>query len=937
MQNDYVLDYFRLDWPTANLWRYSQDGEAIEWTSGGTVIFRKELESVIAALASEGLPHFGLIVLLMSACSSTQNGFGDRQELLLRGQIRETSIPQSGLESCISTSIVLLRKLSKIDVISESRSDIKQELAQLVFEDFPVKVTSPERAREYVNFISANVLPEELLSPSDATSIISIAAIEAYNLGLSQLDSELVQNRLRTGLDQKMVIPEEPPDDLFDEQELITSINPQTFLQDLEHHAALSGLARLTRHLMSVFHLPQSVSEQEELPVGGVTDVTNRGPLHRLLVSELANDDDILLTRLALNEALYLRREKPPSVPSMKRKLFIDCGLRMWGIPRVYATAFALATGLQATDLNDFEVITSRSSELEPVSLWSADGIQQHLESLEPDLHPGNMLQFLESMDQPEPFELILVSCSDVFEDDEFQQAMKKSNIRECYLVSVERDGEVQLSNWNRQGRQLLKRAHLDLDRFLQKDRQDKRTRPLIDPTRRLDLPAIFGLDQFPLRLSVPLGDAINLPIDDTRVISITSDCRLMLWDSKVHGAIQLSDQIPRGSSLVTSYLHPQEFLYLVLTGNDNSISLMTVDLEVRIVETVQISEPPQYDFARILDENLLLVQSHYRKVVQFDLKTGARLGTSNLPRHGKVETSFSQVNGYVNSEHTAEMKIYYAVSVKPNGLQYEPVIDSSHPDFDQMLTVFYSESCKCPVVVTKDGRLLLLDGNETEKRFSTQFPVDQTRIGFEGRTDAGDEIVVSANGKFPFIVLKIPSMEVVARYHNSAEFSSRTNWKIYKNTSERNQRKHISFIATRDHRLILGIRKRRVLELVASEYTDQLSFVSQRFTGMDDLEPNSYRQFHSADVQPGGKIRLHQAEWDSGAKAWIDRRGLLHLKSGQKGHPEVTLVLIDNAVSGWTSNGDFFGNDYFIRPHESVSSRKVLEEIIQPILSEMT
>ena len=51
----------------------------------------------------------------------------------------------------------------------------------------------------------------------------------------------------------------------------------------------------------------------------------------------------MLATRIALNEALYLRREVPPSFPPERRHVLIDSGLRMWGVPRVFSTAVALS------------------------------------------------------------------------------------------------------------------------------------------------------------------------------------------------------------------------------------------------------------------------------------------------------------------------------------------------------------------------------------------------------------------------------------------------------------------------------------------------------------------------------------------------------------------------------------------------------------------
>src|SRR5262249_59432658 len=114
---------------------------------------------------------------------------------------------------------------------------------------------------------------------------------------------------------------------------------------------------------------------REQLAVGGVADITNRGPLDRLLLSELAHDDLTLSVRVALNEALYLRREPPMREPPGTLALLLDCGVRLWGIPRVLATAVALP--LIARDKQHSEVVAcrARGKQLQPVGLLSRAGM----------------------------------------------------------------------------------------------------------------------------------------------------------------------------------------------------------------------------------------------------------------------------------------------------------------------------------------------------------------------------------------------------------------------------------------------------------------------------------------------------------------------------------------------------------------------------------
>jgi hypothetical protein len=56
----------------------------------------------------------------------------------------------------------------------------------------------------------------------------------------------------------------------------------------------------------------------------------------------------------------------------------------------------------------------------------------------------------------------------------------------------------------------------------------------------------------------------------------------------------------------------------------------------------------------------------------------------------------------------------------------------------------------------------------------------------------------------------------------------------------------------------------------------------------------------------------LQSAHWPSGSNAFLDSRGLLHLKSHDSTVPEISLVLADADISGWTSDGRVCGPPFF-------------------------
>ena len=187
--------------------------------------------------------------------------------------------------------------------------------------------------------------------------------------GLDRLDEETLQFCQATGLDE-LVQPAE-----IDAENWSSTRPPGSLLLDDQE---FGGIARVARAPMAVVHLPRLLWEPEELPMGGFSDIENRGSLDRLLLSELAHDDLTLAVRVAcLNECFYLRRETPPKTPSLARSILIDVGIRMWGVPRVFATSAALAL-LATTDHHAVATVYRAGTRIQEADLTTRHGLTEH-------------------------------------------------------------------------------------------------------------------------------------------------------------------------------------------------------------------------------------------------------------------------------------------------------------------------------------------------------------------------------------------------------------------------------------------------------------------------------------------------------------------------------------------------------------------------------
>ncbi len=136
--------------------------------------------------------------------------------------------------------------------------------------------------------------------------------------------------------------------DWIDEDSLRVDVAPIGGLADdlVSQLLARPDTARFAQYVPLVsagLRVPASFRQNQAPRLGGVADISNRGPLDGLLLSEHAYDPEAFAARVANGEALYLQRE-PPALPQTESAVVaVDCTLPMWGTPRLLAFATALA------------------------------------------------------------------------------------------------------------------------------------------------------------------------------------------------------------------------------------------------------------------------------------------------------------------------------------------------------------------------------------------------------------------------------------------------------------------------------------------------------------------------------------------------------------------------------------------------------------------
>ena len=559
-----------LSQPEDSFWKWTDDGGAIQWYDGATIVFTAELLAILRhqhVSGVRGLPPLGAIILLVAA---TRENWSHGVTGNINPQRRNWLLDASGSESTAARVDWVLGDLSKIHSLDgdvRHGLEAKQWIAELVFKHSPR--TSIETAKEVLLFLSR--VDEVFWNRKPATRIEESLrqSVGAFPSNLDDVTPEKLRLLRETGIEEIPAVPEEPELE-FPEYDSIKSL-----VRDLHSDTELYGIARATQQLMSVMSLPRPMLQEDQMEQGGFSDIANRGSLDRLLLSELAYDDLTLAVRVAVNEAMYLRREIPPSESQRRRVFLLDSGLRMWGVPRFLGTsvAIALAGQLQSTtnqETTPFTAYTANGYELKEIDLSQRSGIAAHLNMLRPELDSRRSFPALEKSlsDFEESPEVVIITSPEALSDMNFRDgisAMAQQNPGAYFVVSVSRDGETRLHEITRSGCKPLQRLKFDLDRVFANP-------PISKAKPKSKLPAIFGLKQFPLLLSYHFKRPSNVwQLGSEMILAITNDSRLMLSSGSESGAIQLLQNLKQGTHWWSSQ-EPVDSVWFSIVGQIQSI-----------------------------------------------------------------------------------------------------------------------------------------------------------------------------------------------------------------------------------------------------------------------------------------------------------------------------------------------------------------------------
>lgn len=896
--------------PIGGFWRWDDDGTVAVMRGGGTIAFDAEIAAVLRNLATEGLPPLSAVLLLLAATRDTWPAYSLGAGLLAELTALE---PQGCPEARLLPG---LDRISQIDAALRAPLRAKVVLAEMILSGMTNARDSAlsDAVVELLENGLGDAVRDGYVDEAPDTIVARIfmpGQLACLAPGLERFDVERFALRLQTGLD------EAPPPA---EVELPLADRVRALLAELEQDDELAALAGLARNLMAAVTLPRPVGEVDDMPLGGVSDITNRGPLDRLLLSELAHDDLTLAVRVAVGEALYLRRETPPRSPPRQRTMLLDAGLRTWGVPRVFAAAVALALAATADPRGELLAWRACGAELEPVDLASRRGIVEHLAALTAELHPGEALATLLERLPPEAAEPLLVTTDDTLEDPDFH-AQVRETAAPLMIAAVNRDGDLRLYEDSPRGRKLVRQAQLDLESLLRT--KTKRAMAvsdsLLDKRRALDLPAILCVEPFPLFLPQQVESRRAWCVEGRGVFVVSKDRRLLQFTAAQQGGRQWTDLLPSGHLVWAEGVERDGRTFAVVGGMQSGrLHLIDIAFDERRCEIspLEVEARPTTCVCSHLGA-LFVVQG--RRVEVLEMATGRSLQTFALPdhlKHLRGRLFVAPVRGE-----------YHTLSHDGATARFERVFGSHAERRPKLLTMFERRGIEGPIGVTMRGDLFFTATAEMrEVPHCISGRVGVAAVSRDGRYlalgSAGTGLA-SAETR-----LDVDSMDL--RQLNRANAQRLLEPEVFAKVSYRSLRHRLRSASPGVRHGILNLRTRGhfPLSLVYNEHRQTINLAHRELP----FGTASEQVFVDDPTWHGAGYRLRVARWPGG-RIVVDSRGLLHLIGGDKSLPEATLVLDDHHVTVWCNDGRTCGDEYFLGDAPTSSPLEIYETVIKPFV----
>lgn len=499
----------------------------------------------------------------------------------------------------------------------------------------------------------------------------------------------------------------------------------------------------------------------------------------------------------------------------------------------------------------------------------------------------------------------IVVTTEDGYDDPDFHEKLRESTCVNLFIATVSRHGRFRLLRRSPQGVKQLREATLDLDRLL----ATKPKRPkLLDAS--VGEPAIFRVEPFPLLLYVPLEVERAWYCEGLGALTYTRDGRLLLWEQPGRGGRQLAEGLPKGWLFACeSSARNGTVLAVIGKRSEKGLYALTIDLRKPRVSFVPLQLPFTPTMPVQIHGGMIWLRADGNSH-SFDPATGQIVSSYTIER----EYGRSWLGNTPQGENAASFGMYFPASTPEN-----------------LLASFQSPTHNKTITVDLDGNVTIQEESKTTHvRHGLKRPLQ-----FEGLSRDSRRFLLSAAGSLTHRDQRqrvLVEVETGATKQVSGDLGLALEPMVGKYVQTRVLRNRFSGIGLTESGQLCLVGRRDAIWPIEFDSTTKILRLAKQPTRQAGCQTIAFEAVENHDRG----YSLHAACFPSGTMAWLDGRGLLHLRGADPNIPECTAVLCEGPLAGWLSDGRVWGAEAFHGQSSSLAVWEMYEQVLSPILERM-
>ncbi|RZK12961.1 MAG: hypothetical protein EOO46_01160 [Flavobacterium sp.] len=544
-------------------WQWEDEGEVISITEGNTIAYRPYIAEILQRLADPGLPPFGSLLLVLIAT----NPQAEASLMTVRRVVEKALERADYLGEPLKSALAYLTQLSSLPVKYKQGKN-RQLLLQTLFADCHNRLSHRSSETVCHAFATANKVIDEWSTPQPFFYNLyheDFRVVELLSRRFSTMEKLIDQLAAFPLIDEEIVL--EPREGVGEDE--------KDFIETLVENSKTFHVGSLVKRLCSGLNIPHHNSLPSQQPLGGVSDLTNKGEFHRLLISEFANEDILFLSRLANNEALYINREVPPQNNDLERMILIDVSIKNWGTPKTIAYALLLAIAKHPkTDIACSAYVVGE--ECKQIRFETIDDIIDALQILEPCLHPAQGLQaFLKEYGNKKNKEMFFISSTETYRQSSLHKVISDHYNSFNYWIQTDAEGNVDLYRRQQNSKKHVQHLQLPLTELWKKEQKAK----YVKQEEKED-----NADRFHYPILFPAANPKKVMVaNNGEVFAITSEWSLIRLYDKTAGYRKgwelICEGLPRFSGdACIGITDKAEVLLLFFNESNRKVTILNVE-----------------------------------------------------------------------------------------------------------------------------------------------------------------------------------------------------------------------------------------------------------------------------------------------------------------------------------------------------------------------